>query len=188
MPQAGLLLWLDASAPGTLQQADGVVTRWSDRRNNGRAAVSGPGFRAVSGMGKTVVHCDGESTLDVGRLRQDRGAATVLIVARSTSAAAKPWQRLFVSSSGDGPDWVSPSFSIMRPNAQIPTPFEPRMFLNEHADDVVLDNVHIGGAMQAAHQGFIGDLAEVLVFDRPLRFDELLAIQGYLRVKWSLDK
>ena len=148
--------------------------------------VAGAGFSATAGLGRGVVHCAGESALDVGTLRPKKGAATVLVVARSASTAAKPWQRLFVSWSGGGPDWVSPSFNIMRPNGASPTPFEPRIFLAEHADEVVLDNIRLANSTHGAQQGFIGDLAEVLVFDRLLRFDELLAIRDYLRAKWSL--
>jgi hypothetical protein len=76
----------------------------------------------------------------------------------------------------------------MRPGGETPTPFRPRIFLAEHANAVVLDNVHLAGSTQGGHQSFIGDLAEVLVFDRLLRFDELLAVQSYLRAKWSIEK
>ena len=74
----------------------------------------------------------------------------------------------------------------MRPKGETPTAFEPRIFLAQH-DDVVLDNIHLAGSAPGAHQGFIGDLAEVLVFDRRLRFDELVAVQDYLRAKWGID-
>ncbi len=186
MPQRGLLLWLDASATSTLQQENGTLKRWHDRRGNGPVAVAGAGFSVAPGMGRTVVRCAGESGLTIGALRQKKGAATVLIVAGSTSTSSDPWQRLFVSSSGDGPDWVSPSFIIMRPGGEKPAPFPPRIFLAEHADAVVLDNIHLASSAQANSQCFDGDLAEVLVFDRRLRFDELLAIQNYLRAKWSV--
>jgi len=186
MPQEGLLLWLDASAATTLEQADGVLKRWHDRRQNGLAATAGAGFTAVSGMGRTVVRGEGTSGLNVGTLRKANGPATVLLVAGSASTAAKPWQRLFVSWSGQGPDWVAPSFIVMRPGGANPAPFEPRLLLAEHADGVVLDNVCLANTSQGAHQAFSGDLAEVLVFDRPLRFDEMLAIRDYLRAKWSL--
>jgi len=186
MPHDGMLLWLDASAENTLEQSGSALTRWSDRRMNGRAAMAGAGFTATEGMGRTVVRCAGKSGLSVGTLRKEKGAATVLIAASSASTANKPWQRLFVSWSGDGPDWVAPNFIIMRPNGGTPTPFEPRAFLAQHAGDVVLGNIHLASSAQGAHQSFIGDLAEVLVFDRRLRFDELLAVQDYLRVKWSL--
>ena len=188
MPQDGLLLWLDASAPSSLEQAGGALTRWQDRRRNGRAAIAGVGFTAASGMGRTVVHCDGKSALTVGTLRKKKGPATVLVVAGSASAAVKPWQRLFVSWCGDGPDWVSPSFMIMRPDGASPRPFGPRLFLGGPATEVVLDNVCLAGAVQGAHQSFLGDLAEVLIFDRRLRFDESQAIRSYLRAKWSLEK
>jgi hypothetical protein len=187
MPQNGLLLWLDASAANSLRQSDGVLTRWHDRRSNGIAAKVGPGFRAVAGMGRTVIQCAGESGLDVGMLRQKPGPATVLLVARSASTAAKPWQRLFASWSGSGVDWASPNFNIMRPGGASPTAFEPHIFLAEHADGVVLDKIRLASSASGTQQ-FIGDLAEVLVFDRLLRFDELLAIQDYLRAKWSVDK
>ncbi|NLY01747.1 MAG: right-handed parallel beta-helix repeat-containing protein [Rhodopirellula sp.] len=188
MLRDGLLLWLDASAENTLEQTGGVLTRWHDRRTNGRAAAAGAGFTVAAGMGRTVVHSAGQSGLKVGRLRAEKGSATVLLVARSESDAARPWQRLLVSSSGDGPDWISPSFIIMRPNGEKPTPFAPRIFLAEYAKDVVLDNVHLASSAHGDSQSFIGELAEVLVFDRLLRFDELLAIQNYLRAKWSIEK
>jgi len=186
MIQDGLLLWLDASAEGTLEQADGALTCWHDRRRNGRGATAGAGFVSAASMGRTVVRCTGESGLRVGTLRKEKGPATILIVAGSASAAAKPWQRVFVSWSGDGNDWVKPNFIIMRPGGGKPTPFAPRIFMAQHAGDVVLDNVRLASSAQGIHQGFIGDLAEVLVIGRRLRFDELLALQGYLRTKWSL--
>jgi len=126
--------------------------------------------------------------LEVGTLRKGSGAATVLVVAGSASAATKPWQRLFVSWSGEGRNWVKPSFIIMRPNGGKPTPFAPRILLAQHADGVVLDNITVANSGQEANQSFIGDLAEVLVFDRPLRFDELLAVKEYLCGKWSLAR
>ena len=188
MPERGLLLWLDASAASTLQQEGDALTRWLDRRMNGGGATAGAGFRVAPGMGRTVVRCDGWSSLDVGRLRGAEGPATVLIVARSDSAAAKPWQHLFVSWSGNGHYWVLPNFNIMRPQATKPVPFAARLFMVEHPEDAVLDHIRIAGAAPAANQAFLGDLAEVLIFDRVLRFDELLAIQSYLRSKWSLGK
>lgn len=187
MPHNGLLLWLDGSAAGTLEEAKGAVVRWRDRRGNGRVATAGPGFTATPGMGRTVVRSAGVSGLNVGTLRREPGAATVLLVAGSANAAAKPWQRLFASRSGAGPDWVRPGFILMRPNGEKPVAFEARMFLAEPVDGVVLDNVQLANSAQGAHQGFIGDLAEVLVFDRRLRFDEMSAIQTYLRKKWSLQ-
>ena len=87
---------------------------------------------------------------------------------------------------GGGPDWLDPNFIIMRPNGGTPAPFEPRAFLARHAGDVVLDNIHLASSAQGAHQSCIGDLAEVLVFDRRLRFDEILTVQNYFRLKWSL--
>ena len=188
MPQSGLLLWLDASAGNTLEQEKGALTRWNDRRLNGRAAVAATGFKAAAGLGRTLIHCAGDSALEVGKLRSEKGAATVLIVARSDSGAAKPWQRLFVSSSGNGQDWVLPNFNLMRPDARNPSSFGALLFLIEHRDDVVLDNIRIAGSSRAAGQGFIGDLAEVLVFDRGLRFDELQGIQDYLRSKWAIKR
>jgi len=186
MIESGLLLWLDASAEGTLDQTNGALTRWHDRRKSGPAAAAGKGFAPAAGMGRTVVHCTGESALTVGSLRPEKGAATVLIVAGSASTATKPWQRLFVSWSGEGSDWVTPNFSLMRPNADKPTPFKPRLFLSQFPAGVALDNFSLANSAQGTGQGFLGDLAEVLVFDRQLRFDELLALQNYLRDKWSL--
>ena len=37
-------------------------------------------------------------------------------------------------------------------------------------------------------ESHLGDLLDMLVFDRPLRFDELLAVQDYLRANGSIQK
>ncbi len=41
---------------------------------------------------------------------------------------------------------------------------------------------------QGGHQSHLGDLLDMLVFDRPLRLDELLAVQDYLRANGSIQK
>ncbi len=187
MPRDGLLLWLDAAAAATLELENGALMRWRDRCGKGPVAVStGDGITPVPGMGRTVVRCGGNAGLSVGTLRAAEGAATVLIVAGSAARDTKPWQRLFVSWCGKGENWVKPSFIIMRPNGAKPTPFAPRMCVAQHADGVVLDHVTIACSGQEARQEFVGDLAEVLVFGRVLRFDELLAVKNYLRAKWAL--
>lgn len=186
MVQEGLRLWLDASAGETLELEEGTLVRWRDRRQNGITATGGPGLSPAEGMGRTVIRCSGERGLNVGTLRAETGGATVLLVAGSESTSTKPWQRLFVSWCGNGDNWVKPSFIIMRPNGAAPTPFEPRILLVQYPQGVVLDNITVACSGQENGQGFIGDVAEVLVFDRSLRFDELLAIQEYLTKKWSI--
>jgi hypothetical protein len=44
----------------------------------------------------------------------------------------------------------------------------------------------VGGAAQNDSQDFVGDIAELLVFDRRLSFDVQQAIVDYLRAKWGL--
>ena len=188
MPRDGLLLWLDAAAVGTLDLENGVVRRWHDRNRNGRSAAAGSGFTLLPDArnGKAVVRSTGRSALRAGTLREAAGPATVFLVVRSESAEQRPWQRVFVSWAGEGNDWIAPSFQQMRPQAKAPAPFPWRLFTILPRADVVLDHVTIAGSAQVAGQAFIGDIAEVLVFDRRLRFDLHQAVTDYLRTKWGL--
>ena len=188
MPRDGLLLWLDASATDTLDAGGKDVRIWHDRGRNGRSATAGAGFTLLPDAcnGRAVVRSAGASGLKVGTLREAAGPATVFLVARSESPEQRPWQRVFVSWAGEGNDWTAPSFQQMRPNAETPTPFSCRLFTIAPGTDVVLNHVTIAGSAQVDGQGFIGDIAEVLVFDRRLRFDLHKAVVDYLSTKWGL--
>lgn len=182
MPQAGLRLWLDSQALQTLEIADGQLRRWHDRLHPDLVATAGAGFTAQTAGG---VRSAGESGLQVGTLRRERGPATVFLVARSDNAAPRPWQRVFVSWAGEGNDWVAPSFQLMRPTAQTPAAFPWTLFVLT-PKDVVLDHITLAASAQESNQNFLGELGEVLVFDRLLAFDEEKAIHDYLRRKWGI--
>lgn len=189
MPTDGLLLWLDAAAAQSLVLEGKELQRWHDRTGNGRTAVAGPGFAPLPNAcnGLTMIRSAGKGGLTVGTLRKSSGSATVFLVARSENGGGAPWQRIFVSWSGKGNDWIAPNFQKMRPNAETPTPFPPRLFTITPRSDVVLDNVTIAASAQSNTQNFAGDIAEVLIFDRVMRFDFQKAITEYLRKKWGMQ-
>lgn len=182
MPREGLLLWLDARASETLQLENGELRRWHDRLRPEIVATAGAGYTRQPEGG---IRSAGESALRVGTLRAETGPATVFLVARSDSAEARPWQRIFVSWAGHGNDWVAPSFQLMRPQAKAPEAFPWTLFtLTPQA--AVLDHVTLAASAQEDAQNFVGELAEVLVFDRALPFDQEKAISDYLRGKWGI--
>ena len=188
MPQEGLLLWLDATATDTHEVENGVLIRWHDRRRNGRVAKAGPGLAILANAcnGRSVVRCSGEGGLDIGTLRKNADGTTVFLVARSEEDGGLPWQRIFVSWTGTGQNWVTPSFIQMRPNAKSPTPFPPRLFTIAPRTDVVLDHITVATSPNEKAQSFVGDIAEVLVFGQCLDFDIQEAIANYLRTKWGI--
>lgn len=76
----------------------------------------------------------------------------------------------------------------MRPGAQAPAAYAPRVFVLEMRQPGVLDRLTLLGASASADQCLRGDIGEVLVFGRVLRFDELMGLDQYLRDKWGLGK
>jgi len=171
-----------STAAATLELENGELRRWHDRLRPETVATAGTGYTRQPEGG---IRSAGESALAVGTLRAETGPATVFIVARSDSAEARPWQRIFVSWAGQGNDWVAPSFQLMRPKAKVPEAFPWTLFtLTPQA--VVLDHITLAASAQEDAQNFIGELAEVLVFDRPLAFDQEKAIGDYLRGKWDI--
>jgi hypothetical protein len=182
MPREGLLLWLDGKASKTVETEDGEARRWHHRLDPQTAATAGAGCTLLPMGG---VRSAGKSGLKVGTLRKKAGPATVFVVARSESAGSPPWQRLFVSWSGKGNDWVAPNFQLMRPNAKAPTAFSWRLF-SAKQKAVVLDHITLAASAQETSQNFVGDLGEVLVFDHAIPFDREQAIVDYLRRKWGM--
>jgi len=73
---------------------------------------------------------------------------------------------------------VAPNWEIMRPGGKTPQAYPPQVFSGQHKSAVVLADITLLAAA--------ADIAEVLVFDRALRFDEQEALEQYLKTKWGL--
>lgn len=189
MIAAGLNLWLDANDPATLElDPAGRVTRWLDKSGGKRHATAGDGFTVVPGAlaGKPVVRSAGKSGMAIPAIRSEPGPVTAFVVSQNLETGGGPWQRILGSWSGKGEEWVVPNWIIIRPHAAKVEPYPAQLFLKQAADKVVIDRLNLFAAPSGPWQFLVGDVAEALIYDRALRFDELAAIEAYLKSKWGL--
>ncbi|MBN2449545.1 MAG: right-handed parallel beta-helix repeat-containing protein [Lentisphaeria bacterium] len=192
MISEGLVLWLDAADAATVEaKADGEVLAWHDKGPRQLVArpegTAGAVCRVPDALhGRAVLRGDGTGNLRLTGLRRGPGPLSVWVVARGLEAAGPPWQRIAACFRGEGQEWVLPNWMIGRPGGATPEAFPARVFALQHRDGAGLDRLTILGATAVDGQYLAGDVAEVLVFDRFLRFDESEAIARYLQSKWGL--
>ncbi|MCC7492953.1 MAG: family 16 glycosylhydrolase [Fimbriimonadaceae bacterium] len=188
----GLRLWLDASDAASLAvDPTGIVTAWRDRSPAGlqcqRRGTGAPRVVATALNGRAVVRLDGQAGFEVPAIRDTRGAATVFVVSRRPPAAASEelWQRLVSSWNGEADDTRPPSFNLLGHPRGLGEAYEATVWSTAQSD-VALQQIAIGYNRSGTHQGFRGDLAEVLIYDRGfLAFDETRAVIDYLAAKWN---
>jgi beta-glucanase (GH16 family) len=193
-PTTGLVLWLDADDASTvIADAQNRVQRWRDKSSKANdaavdgAAVAARPLRVADGInGHPVVRFNGGSAFLGKGLRTAKGPVTLLIVSRRLPehAGADPWQRLFSSRpiSADN-DNVLPNFAI---SLSQPSAYEPTVSVLE-LNDVPIGPYGVGRNALGSDENFHGDIAEVLVYDRP--FASLAERQRafqYLATKWSV--
>lgn len=192
MLREGLLLWLDAADAESLDLgADGAVVGWRDK--SGQGLVARPADRAhpvrlVTGAlgGLPAVRGDGTGCLRVEMPPREPGPLTIVLVSQGLEAGGPPWQRLAAASTTAGEEWVPPNWILMRAGGATPQAYQPRVFSLELRQGGVLDRLTLLGASASPTQCLKGDLAELLIFGRVLRFDEQMAIEQYLQSKWGL--
>ena len=184
MIKNGLVLWLDTQAQTTLDRApDGTVLAWRDRSASGLVAKptytnGAPKFVADGLQGKPVIRSFGRARLLISGLRRGPGAVTALIVSQGLDATGPSWGRLIQCSTGQNQPWELPNWEILRPDGKQPTPYPGQVFSVQQNFKAALADITLLGAA--------ADIAEVLVFDRALRFDEQEALEQYLKTKWDL--
>jgi hypothetical protein len=190
----GLALWLDASAAGTLDPGPGdAVEAWRDRRADqpvARAAGEPGALRLVAGAlnGRAVVRGSGAGCLRAQMPPDDPTPLTILVVSRGLEATGSAWQRIAAASRPTPEEWIAPNWVIMRPGAEQPEAYGARLFIAMPRPAAVLDRLTLLGASATDGQCLAGDVAEVLVYTRALRFDELQALTVYLTAKWGLGR
>jgi hypothetical protein len=81
---------------------------------------------------------------------------------------------------GENKSWEAPNWEVLRPEGRQPRPYPARIFSVQRRGDAALADI----ALLAT----AADVAEVLVFDRALSFDELEALELYLKKKWGLPE
>ena len=184
MIKNGLVLWLDAQAHATLDCApDGTVLAWRDRSVSGLVAKpsytnGAPRIVADGLQGKPVIRSFGRARLLVSGLCRGPGAVTALIVSQGIDASGPSWGRLIQCSTGKNQPWELPNWEVLRPEGKQPVPYPAQVFSVQQNFKAALADITLLGAA--------ADIAEVLVFDRALRFDEQEALEQYLEVKWGL--
>lgn len=190
----GLVLWLDAADAKTMDAAaDGTVTAWRDKGPAKRVALPVAQAGAVkvvpAGLnGRAVVRGNGTQSLRVTGIKRGPGAVTALVVSQALEASGPSWQRIIANYTGEGQEWVLPNWMVNVPGGEKPTTWLARTFVVQHRGNAALGTITVLGASATDGQYLGGDVAEVLVFDRALRFDELEALQKYLNAKWGLTE
>jgi hypothetical protein len=184
MIRAGLVLWLDTQDPATLDQStDGAVLAWRDRSSSGltaRPTTTNGALKVVADgiQGKPVIRSNGRANLLVSGLRRGPGAVTALVVSQGRDASGPTWGRIIKCFTGENKSWELPNWEVLRPEGQHPRPYPAQIFCVQRNFDAALADITLLATA--------ADMAEVLVFDRALRFDEREALEQYLTIKWGL--
>lgn len=194
MIQNGLALWLDANDRSTLDLAsDGSVLAWRDKSPGKRVAkpvnTSGSLKLVPGGLaGKPVVRGGGRNSLRITGLEREAGPLMVFMVSQALEAAGPTWQRLIACHTGAGQEWESPNWMIGRAGGAKPQAYPAQLFTYVNRTGGALGKITVLGASAADGQNLAGDVAEVLVFERSLKFDEYNAVVAYLKGKWGLSQ
>lgn len=189
----GLVLWLDASDQGSLAlDATGRVKSWKDLSGAGHDAFAVAGsepLRAEGALsGKPAVRFEGAQALVVPAIRKDPGPAMVFIVSQRTESQAgqTDWQRLLsITAPGNDRDNKPPGLALIEPANGKPIVYGP-IVRELSFGQLSLSDLHIGRSSANSVQGFRGDIAEVLVYDRPFFSEEAIGnVVEYLAAKWN---
>ena len=187
----GLALWLDAADLATVERADnGAVTRWRDKSGAGHDAAADLTKKPVlveSALGgKPALRFSGGQSLVVPAIREAAGPAAIFIVAQRRAAAGGEWQRLLsIKAPGHERDNEDPGLALILPANGQPEAFGP-LVREVLAGSLSLAPLTIGRTALGDWQGFEGDIAEILVYDRPLFSEEAVrSILDYLCAKWG---
>lgn len=192
MISEGLALWLDAADQATLDVAgDATVSAWRDKSRQRHVALPTRPLGSVKRVadalnGKPVLRGNGTGSLRVADLKGAPQPVTVFVVSQALEAAGPSWQRIIASFTGVGQEWVLPNWMINAPGHARPATWPAQVFTYQQRGGAALGTITVLGASAVLGQSLGGDVAEVLVFNRTLRFDEFEAVRNYLEAKWGL--
>jgi len=133
------------------------------------------------------VRGNGTGSLRVADIKGEPKPVTVFVVTQALEAVGPTWQRVIASFTGVGQEWVLPNWMIGVPGGEKPATWPARVFTYQQRAGAALGTITVLGASAVQGQALGGDISEVLVFDRSLRFDEAEAVSSYLKAKWGLE-
>jgi beta-glucanase (GH16 family) len=190
----GLVLWLDADDPAAMTlDAQSQILRWRDKAAKGNDVdVDNPKaatlpLRVSNALnGRAVVRFNGTAAFVGKAIRTAKGPVTVFVVSQRLpeQAGGKAWQRLFSSRPqlADN-DNVAPNFGI---SVQQTTAYVPTLALLE-SNDVPIGPFAVARNVVGTSEILRGDIAEVLVYDRPFSSQtERRKVFEYLAKKWAV--
>lgn len=190
----GLVLWLDGADQASMTlDGQNRVLRWRDKSGKAfDASVDNPAATSLPVRvdnalnGNAVVRFSGVSAFLGKAIRTAKGPVTVLMVSRRLpeQAGGDTWQRQFSSRPrlADN-DNVLPNFAL---SVEKTSAFEPTLDVLE-LNDVPIGPYAVGRNVVGTTEVLRGDIAEVLVYDRPLiTQQERQAVFGYLTQKWKV--
>ncbi|MEK6795778.1 MAG: hypothetical protein AABZ39_13435 [Spirochaetota bacterium] len=186
VPMNGRILHLDAMNAASLKKSGDVVSLWKDISGKGNDAVS------VNSAMKYVSYPSGVKAVrfDPGKGMFRSGAtaeiATVFAVHRCPAEMeAAQYGRILsmyngtTMKNGGAVDWISPSWCIYVANDK---PYDTSVEVKR--GPILGKGLGIGGSMSKDGDNFVGEIAEIIVYDRALASDEMLSLLRYLRQKW----
>ncbi|HNS65014.1 MAG TPA: hypothetical protein PKJ26_00795, partial [Candidatus Woesebacteria bacterium] len=189
---SGLKLWLDAGSIMGLSDGD-QVSSMTDLSGSGFHATqtisaNKPIYKTNQIDGKPVIRFDGTNDyLSVGTIRATEGGVTSLVVSKRDSIGGTQWQRI-VGSATHGDDSIAPGWVITGASdgAGNPLVYTPSILRASHNSGRVISNLKIGVDSSLYGRYFVGDVAEILVYDRELNSVEESAVRSYLTSKYDL--
>jgi len=191
MPRDGLTLWLDASAAATVVRDQGRVVAWHDRSGCGHHAQAMASTMAYVAYpdDRRVIRCAGAPGHFVVPSLEAAGGLTVFAVARRVGGLpSAKYGRLLSYYDGatrrdDRPaDWVAPSWCIA---VMEELPFEARLSV---ACPERVDGLCLGMNMSTQGDFFLGDLCEIVLYNRALSAAEMGTVRSLLRTKWAVGR
>ena len=184
----GLVMWLDASAAESRQEAEGNLTGWRDLVGGKQATIRGQVKIVEKAMnGLDVLRFGDEDKLgacDFPAWHDAESPITLFLVWRRTKeqASERKWQRLVACANADR----TKGFNIAGAMRGSGEAVEPVLYTVSHVTAAPLPlTVGLSNA-PFKRQQLRGDIAELLVYNR--RFeepDEFHAVEDYLLAKWG---
>ena len=189
MIREGLRVWLDAGNADSVEiDANRQANLWHDLSDAKQKLPLGPGCSLVANglNGLPAIHFAGKSAISLGEFRVEPCEVSVFLVASSQSSGKSVWQRIVSTWDGKAADdYIKPCWTVGRPDHGTETPFLPKLF-SKQLDHAVLGNVVLGGSARGKSHLFVGNIAELLLFDRRLDAADSERVEAYLTRKWGL--